>query len=358
MLLSDFDYHLPRERIAQQPAKKRDASRLMVVPHAHGDFAHASFADIAKLLPAGALVVVNDTRVIPARLFARKPTGGRVELLMIEKTETREVGAQETWLALVRSNVAPNTSLSLEAPNDARTGARARAQRPEVVFRQRRADGTALLDVTSEAGLLPVLDDWGALPLPQYIERAAGATSADDERYQTVFAAEPGAVAAPTAGLHFTRALLAEVRAKCQIEKVTLHVGPGTFSPVRTERIAEHRMHSERYFVPGKTADAFSLARKDKRSVVAVGTTVVRTLESAWASGKLTAGTGQTRLFVTPGYVFRAVDHVITNFHLPRSTLLMLVCAFAGTERALSAYREAIAREYRFYSYGDAMLLW
>jgi S-adenosylmethionine:tRNA ribosyltransferase-isomerase len=313
--LADFDYALPPELIAQTPADRRDASRLLVLPPS-GPPEHRAIRELPALLPRDALVVVNDARVVPARLFARKPTGGRVELLLVE---------------------------DLGDP----LGARPARPAPKATYL---GDGQVRFD----APIFPLLDEWGELPLPPYIDRAAGPTENDRERYQTVFARAPGAVAAPTAGLHFTDEMLAGL----DHVSVTLHVGPGTFAPVRVDDVTEHVMHVERYEVPEATAAAVNAARATGRPIVAVGTTVVRTLESALAAdGKLAAGAGSTQLFLYPGRPIRAVDLLVTNFHMPKSTLLMLVCAFAGTERVLAAYREAVAARYRFFSYGDAMLL-
>jgi len=336
--LADFDYALPPELVAQTPADRRDASRLLVLPDS-GPPEHRAIRELPSLLPRDALVVVNDARVVPARLFARKPSGGRVELLLIE-----DLG-DPVWRCLVRGqkSLAPGVVLELLP----RRGSRPERAAPKATYL---GDGRVRFD----APIFTVLDDWGELPLPPYIDRAAGPTENDRERYQTVFARAPGAVAAPTAGLHFTERMLAGL----DHVSVTLHVGPGTFAPVRVDDVTEHVMHVERYEVPAATASAYDAAKKAGRPIVAVGTTVVRTLESALGpDGKLAAGPGSTQLFLYPGRPIRAVDLLVTNFHMPKSTLLMLVCAFAGTERVLAAYREAVAARYRFFSYGDAMLL-
>jgi S-adenosylmethionine:tRNA ribosyltransferase-isomerase len=351
--IADFDYELPAELIAQTPADRRDASRLLLLPAA-GPVQHRGFAELPELLPEGALLVVNDARVVPARLTARKPTGGRVEIFLVARLAV--AGTRETWSCLVRGakSLSPGMPLVLEP-------ARGRAPDgppPRVTFLDR--DGEECrVELEAPAGVVAALDDWGEVPLPPYIERAAGPSAADRERYQTVFARAPGAVAAPTAGLHFTDAVLERLAAR-GVERVavTLHVGPGTFAPVRVDDLDDHVMHAERYEVPAAAAAAYAAARSAGRPVVAVGTTVVRTLESALdADGRLATGPGETRLFIRPGRPIRAVDHLLTNFHMPRSTLLMLVCAFAGRERLLAAYREAVAARYRFFSYGDAMLL-
>jgi S-adenosylmethionine:tRNA ribosyltransferase-isomerase len=336
--LDDFDFELPPELIAQTPAARRDAARLLVV-RPDGGVEHRGVRELPGLLPADALVVVNDARVVPARLFAKKPTGGRVELLLVER------GADETWRCLVRGQkaLAPGTPLELLAPRG-----RAPAGPPPAATYV--GDG----QVRFAAPILPALDDWGELPLPPYVERAAGPTADDRERYQTLFARVPGAVAAPTAGLHLTAEMLAELAPV----PVTLHVGPGTFAPVRTDDILRHEMHEERYDVPPATAAAYDAARAAGRPIVAIGTTVVRTLESALdPDGRLRPGPGATRLFLHPGRPVRAVDVLVTNFHMPRSTLFMLVCAFAGLDRVRAAYRAAVAERYRFFSYGDATLM-
>jgi S-adenosylmethionine:tRNA ribosyltransferase-isomerase len=345
--LADFDYPLPAELIAQTPADRRDASRLMVVP-ARGPIGHRGFAELPSLMPRGALLVVNDARVIPARLFARKPTGGAVEIFAVEPR------GGEVWACLVRGakSLHEGTELVLRAPRG-----RSPSGPPPRVTVSGRDGGEVLLRF--DAPLLAALEEWGETPLPPYIAREGGPTEHDRERYQTVFATTPGAVAAPTAGLHFTEETLAALAAGgVERASVTLHVGPGTFAPVRDDDVDGHVMHAERYLVPEATAAAHARARAEGRPIVAVGTTVVRTLESALRpDGTVAAGPGETRLFVRPGTAVRSVDRLLTNFHMPRSTLLMLVMAFAGRERILEAYAEAVARRYRFFSYGDAMLL-
>ena len=340
MLTADFDYQLPARLIAQQPAP-RGASRLFVIDAQKGD-RHRSIGDLPAILRAGDLLVVNDTRVVPARLFARRPAaggrgGGRVELLLVEKTAARE------WTALVKPGrrARPGTRLELASGLGAEV-------------RGKLADGRHV--VLFSEPVEPHLETLGHVPLPPYIKRPD--RQADRERYQTVYAAVDGAIAAPTAGLHFTRELLAALEARgIEVAALTLHVGIGTFKPVTAELVHEHVMEPERYELPAATVAAVEAARERGGRVVAVGTTVVRTLESAAARGALQAGSGTTSLFITPGYELRAVDLLLTNFHLPKSTLLMLVAAFAGRERILAAYQEAIAEGYRFYSYGDAMLV-
>jgi S-adenosylmethionine:tRNA ribosyltransferase-isomerase len=341
MRVDDFDYPLPPELIAQHPAARRDASRLLRLSRVDGAVSHHGIAELPALLPRGALLVVNDSRVIPARLWARRPTGGRVEVLLLE----REPGAGEIWVALLRASKGPRAGERLAVE------ARAGANRPPPALEVLEAPqaGRARVRAHGETGALLA---HGVVPLPPYIRRAE--EPGDRERYQTVYARHDGSVAAPTAGLHFTAELLAELeRDGIERTSVTLHVGPGTFLPVRADSVEEHRMESERYRVPEETATAIARAKGDGRPVVAVGTTSVRTLE---ASGGR-AGEGRTELFIRPGHAFAVVDGLLTNFHLPRSTLLMLVSAFAGRERALEAYRQAVAERYRFYSYGDAMLI-
>lgn len=336
MLVADFDFELPPERIAQHAAA-RGESRLLCLDRP-GAERHRTVADLPEILRPGDLLVVNDTRVVPARLFARRdPGGGTVELLLVEKL------AERRWDALAKPGrkAKPGTRLEL-APGLTAT----------VVAK--RDDGRHTLELSAQ--IEPHLDALGHVPLPPYIDRPDEA--ADRERYQTLFARAPGAIAAPTAGLHFSEEIVARLEAR-GVERVavTLHVGIGTFKPVVVELAHEHVMEAERYEIPAATAAAITAARREGRRVVAVGTTVVRTLESAVSDrGEIAVGAGVTRLFVLPGFRFRVVDVLLTNFHLPRSTLLMLVAAFAGRERVLAAYREAIEREYRFYSYGDAML--
>jgi S-adenosylmethionine:tRNA ribosyltransferase-isomerase len=341
MRISDFDYALPEELIAQAPVEPRDASRLLVVP-ADGPLDHRAIADLPDLLRAGDLLVLNDTRVIPARLLGRKESGGKVELLLCEPLEG---GLGRRWRAMG------------QASKPIRQGARLQFDGLAATVEAAEGEGFYAVVLDREgAALAEALERAGSLPLPPYIRRAPDAH--DRERYQTVLARAPGSAAAPTAGLHFTPALLDRLAAR-GIERttVTLHVGPGTFLPVRAERLDDHRMHGERYEVPAEAAAAFERARGRGGRVVAVGTTSARTLESAWRGGRLAAGPGRTELFIRPGHTFGAVDLLVTNFHLPRSTLLVLACALGGRERMLAAYREAVARRYRFFSYGDAMLI-
>jgi S-adenosylmethionine:tRNA ribosyltransferase-isomerase len=325
--LEDLDYTLPPERIAQAPIRPRDAARLLVVERASGRLEEARFADLPERIGANDLVVANDTRVIPARLRGRRATGGRAEALLVER---RPDGS---WTALLRGRARPGTELAFGA-----LVARVEEVQDGGACRLRFAAGDGDLDA--------LLARTGEAPLPPYVARDAPRDS-DLDDYQTVFARAPGAIAAPTAGLHFTPELLARLR----VAYVTLHVGPGTFRPIRSQRLEEHRMDAERFEVPAATAEALAKTRAAGGRVVAIGTTVVRALESTGGA----AGAGSTDLFVAPGFRFRAADELVTNFHLPRSTLLALVMAFAGVDLVRRAYAHAIAAGFRFYSYGDAM---
>ncbi len=332
--LSDFDFDLPPERIAQTPLAERSASRLL---HLDGDtIIDRQFADIVDLLQAGDLLVMNDTRVLKARFFGVKESGGQVEVLVERVLNNRTV------LAQVRASKSPKPGnrIRLADAFDVTVGERA----------------GEFFTLTFEADVFELIEAHGRLPLPPYIDHTADAF--DEQRYQTVYSKSPGAVAAPTAGLHFDDALLEKLKAKgVNFAFVTLHVGAGTFQPVRVEVLAEHKMHSEWYTMPQETVDAVRAAKAAGRDIVAVGTTSMRALESASQSGQLVAGSADTNLFITPGYTFKTVTRLITNFHLPKSTLLMLVSAFAGYQQIRAAYAHAIAHEYRFFSYGDAMLL-
>ncbi|MCD6681308.1 MAG: tRNA preQ1(34) S-adenosylmethionine ribosyltransferase-isomerase QueA [Burkholderiaceae bacterium] len=334
MRLSDFDFELPPELIAQHPGARRADSRLLRV--ARDSLVDLLFRDLPTLLVPGDLLVFNDTRVIRARLHGAKDTGGRVEALVERVLDEHEA------LAQLRASKPPHPGARLQW----RTSGATVLAREGGFWRLRFDD-----DVHA------CLEREGALPLPPYIGRDP--ETADEERYQTVYAREPGSVAAPTAGLHFDEATLQQLRERrVHCAFVTLHVGAGTFQPVRVEDLSQHRMHAERFRVPQETARAIGEARARGSRIVAVGTTSLRTLESAVdAQGQVAAGSAETSLFVTPGYRFRVVDALLTNFHLPRSTLLMLASAFAGVERVRAAYAHAIAERYRFFSYGDAMLL-
>lgn len=341
MKISDFDYALPEELVAQEPVSPRDASRLLVLPR-EGPADHRTFAELDPLLRPGDLLVFNDTKVIPARLVGHKRSGGKVEILLCEPLEG---GTGRRWRAMGQASKPIREGSALEFD-----GLSARVLAAE-------GEGFYVVELDREgAALETALARAGRIPLPPYIRREPD--ELDRARYQTIWAREPGSAAAPTAGLHFTEPLLARLDARgVRRASVTLHVGPGTFLPVRGESIEQHRMHPERYEVPQGTADELAACRARGGRVVAVGTTSVRTLESAFDGDRVASGSGRTSLFIRPGYAFRAVDALVTNFHLPRSTLLMLVCAFAGTERVLEAYRDAVTRRYRFFSYGDAMLL-
>jgi S-adenosylmethionine:tRNA ribosyltransferase-isomerase len=337
LTLDDFDFHLPPERIAQAPLANRSASRLL---HVQPDvLVDGQFVDLPSLLREGDLLVINDTRVLHARLFGRKASGGQIEVLVERVMNEREA------LAQVRASKPPKPGSTLLLEDALELDVLGR----EGEFYHLRFPGPAV----------DLLEHYGRLPLPPYIERPAGRE--DEARYQTVYAgADKGSVAAPTAGLHFDEALLASL-AVMGVRKahVTLHVGAGTFQPVRVQQISEHKMHSERYVIPEATVAAITATRAAGGRVVAVGTTSLRALESATPQGHdcPQVSAGDTAIFITPGYRFRCVDALITNFHLPKSTLLMLVSAFVGVERIRSAYAHAIAKEYRFFSYGDAMLL-
>lgn len=338
MKKSDFYYRLPEHLIAQTPLSERDASRLLQVHSASGQLCDRQFSEFVDLIDANDLLVFNDTKVIPARLFGQKTTGGKVEILI-----ERIIDAQVA-IAHVRASKSPKAGSVIELEQ---------GYRCEVVGRK---EDLYRLRFDGDDGILVILDRIGHIPLPPYITRADDA--ADLARYQTVFARRAGAVAAPTAGLHFNQAMFDKLEAKgARKTFVTLHVGSGTFKPVRVEDLSEHLMHKEHFVVSAETVEAVRQARDRGGRVVAIGTTAVRALESASQSGQLAAGFGDTDLFITPGYPFKSVDAMLTNFHLPESTLLMLVSAFAGHEAIMNAYRHAIEQEYRFFSYGDAMFL-
>ena len=336
MQRADFNYELPDALVAREPAPRRADSRLLHLDGSTGAVVDRAFRDLPALLRSGDLLVFNDTRVVPARLYARKATGGRAEILL-----ERVIDGPRALVQLKASKPpAAGSTLELDGGGQARVAGR---------------DGEFwVLEFDRPAAA--VFDAQGEMPLPPYLRRAPEAW--DRERYQTVYAREPGAVAAPTAGLHFDEATIDACRsAGVDTARVTLHVGAGTFQPVRADDIADHVMHAERAEVPAATCESISACRARGGRVLAVGTTAVRALESAAAAGPLAPWSGDTRLFITPGYRFRVVDRLLTNFHLPESTLLMLVSAFAGTARVLEAYRHAVTERYRFFSYGDAMLV-
>ncbi|MEO8877050.1 MAG: tRNA preQ1(34) S-adenosylmethionine ribosyltransferase-isomerase QueA [Polyangiaceae bacterium] len=352
MRIDTFDYELPPERIAQRPAEPRDAARLLVL----GDqgYEHKTVADLPGLIPQGSLVIVNDTRVFPARLIGQKAkTGGKVEIFLLQNAGPRTIPVEdgtrnvEIWRALGKS------SKPLRFGTDVIAGSLT------VHLIGRSEDGLLEVGLSAPPGtsINDAIHEAGRVPLPPYIHRDPEAN--DAERYQTVFARIEGAVAAPTAGLHLTHGLLGRLALRdCEVASVTLHVGLGTFQPVSVEDLDQHPMHSESYEISRSTADAIARARTRNAPVVAIGTTVVRALESAATDeGLVTPTRGDTRLLIQPGYRFRVVDRLMTNFHLPKSTLLAMVSAFAGTGRVLEAYKTAVDEKYRFYSYGDAMLL-
>jgi S-adenosylmethionine:tRNA ribosyltransferase-isomerase len=350
-----YEYALPPELVAQQPLACRDASRLLVLHRANGAMAHRTFTDLPALLRPGDLLVTNRSRVLPARLLGRREGGGAAEILLVRRT------GPEEWEALVR----PGRRLRPGALVDVAPGFRVRIEEPLTAGPARERSGAGpqptalrrvrlLLDTLDPA---TALERHGHVPLPPYIRRAD--EPSDRERYQTVYARETGSVAAPTAGLHFTPDLLARLAARgIERAEVVLHVGPGTFRPVEVEDVRGHRVDPERFTIPEEAADAVGRALAGDRRVVAVGTTTTRALESAIDDrGRLRAGEGETGLLIVPGFPFRVTGALLTNFHLPRSSLLLLVSAFAGRERVLAAYAEAVRLRYRFYSYGDAMLV-
>lgn len=339
---SDFDFELPAERIAQHPTSRRDGSRLLVLDRDTGTVQHRTFADLAEMIPPGDALVLNDTRVFPARLACRRPGGGEAEVLLLHPQD----GDDRVWTALVRPGSKLRPGRVLEVSPELR-----------VEILDRTPDGNRIVELQTGLPVDEALDRYGAIPLPPYMDRDAH--DEDRERYQTVYACERGSVAAPTAGLHFTGEMLAALEGwGVKLVRLVLHVGVGTFRPVSVEDPADHPMHSEHFRVSEEAAAALNATRRSGGSIWAVGTTVVRTLESvAEADGRVRPAEGWTDIFIRPPHEFRAVDHLITNFHLPRSTLLMLVSAFGGYRSVMDAYREAIRTGYRFYSYGDAMLL-
>jgi S-adenosylmethionine:tRNA ribosyltransferase-isomerase len=345
--ISEFDFVLPPELVAQEPPITRGASRLLKLDRRIGAIQHGQFGDLAQFLRAGDLLVLNNTRVFPARLLGhRVPSGGAVECLLLDQV------ADAQWEALMHpgQKLKPGAEVVFE-----RDGVHLHG---EVLARHFHGKRTIRLWTGDGQPLAEAIDRVGHMPLPPYIHRDD--RTSDLERYQTVYARDRGSVAAPTAGLHFTGALLADLAARgIERAEITLHVGYGTFKPVRVDRVEEHAVDAERYTVPAAAAAALTSARQDGRRIIAVGTTTTRALESLTMEpdGRIAPASGETRLFIHPGHQFRIVDGLVTNFHLPRSSLLMLVAAFAGTDHVLAAYREAVASRYRFYSYGDAMII-
>lgn len=357
VLTDDFDFHLPSELIAQQPVPRRDSSRLLVVHRAENCLEHRAFSDLPSLLRPGDVLVLNDSRVIPARLRAVNPlTGGALEIFLLEENQRND------WWVMVRPGKrAPiGFTCTLVSLSGKRSSVLARVIDTNEAGHRR-------VEFSGQDDIRTMLGDFGEVPLPPYIKRKAGlSTETDLDRYQTVYAQQSGSVAAPTAGLHFTEELLAELRNRgVEICHVTLHVGLGTFAPVKVNEVQEHVMHHERFHVASSAAETINLAKAENRRVLAVGTTAVRVLESVARlnDGRIAADAGKTNIFIYPPYKFQIVDGLVTNFHLPRSTLLMLVSALAapgdirGREMILAAYEEAIQKQYRFFSYGDAMLI-
>ncbi len=346
MHISDFDYDLPPDRIAQEPLPERDDSRLLVLDRSTGALRHLRFKDLPDLLDPGDLLVTNRSRVFPARLLGRKASGGSVEILLI-----RSLGTPSLWEALVHPGRRLRVGTTVAIGEAPRLAARIESESLGADRRRR----VRLQSPDADVG--EAIRDHGHVPLPPYVQRPD--RPEDRERYQTVYAREEGSVAAPTAGLHFTPGLLERVAARgVERAEIVLHVGPGTFRPVRATQVENHRVDAEPFSIPAETAGAIARARARRSRVVAVGTTTVRTLESAaTAAGLVRASSGMTDCVIVPGFRFRMTDALVTNFHLPRSSLLLLVSAFCGRERLLGAYGEAVRLGYRFYSYGDAMLL-
>jgi S-adenosylmethionine:tRNA ribosyltransferase-isomerase len=338
MKTQDFDFYLPSELIAQHPTQERTASRMLYVKGDSGQLADQLFLDFPTHCNPDDVIILNDTRVIKARLFGQKDSGGNVEVL-IER--------------VINSHLA---YAHVKASRSPKIGSRIRLSDALDVIVTARYEDLFELQFLSEASIFDLLEQYGSLPLPPYITHSA--TENDEERYQTVYSKNLGAVAAPTAGLHFNEMVLEALKQKgVHIAYVTLHVGAGTFQPVRVENIHEHKMHSELYSIPAETAELIARTKAQGGRVTAIGTTVLRALESAAQHGELKTGDGETDIFITPGYQFKVIDRLFTNFHLPKSTLLMLVSAFAGIDNIKKAYAHAVEKKYRFFSYGDAMLL-
>jgi S-adenosylmethionine:tRNA ribosyltransferase-isomerase len=347
--IEDYDYDLPKSLIAQTPAATRDESRLLVVNRTTGEISDHRFLDLPGILKQGDLVVINDTRVVPARIFGRKESGGQVELLILGHDKSDNQDPMTRW-CLVKSSKRPRVGGHLFFEDDI-----------SGCVEEVGEEGLTKIKFKGTITLHHLLEEKGWMPLPPYIKRglSQGPQALDKERYQTIFAQNRGAVAAPTAGLHFSKDLVDRLDKRgISLTGLTLHVGHGTFRPVRARDIRDHQLGEEHYVISPGTAKTINRAKIDQRRVIAVGTTVVRTLETvAGTDGHIRQGSGETNLLITPGYRFKAIDGLITNFHLPKSSLLFLVAAFTGLELIKSAYRHAIERKYRFYSYGDAMLI-
>ncbi len=347
--LNDYNYDLPEKFIAQKPAEQRDRSKLLFLERKTGELSHHEFCEIHDFISGGDILVINNTEVIPGRLIGRKDTGGRAEVLILDYAGGMACAGGFTSECLI--NASKRTKTGREIFFD-------QGLKAEVTDFQ---NGVYTLKFSYNSDFENILCRIGKVPLPPYIKRNTDDTPCDDRTsYQTVYASQKGAVAAPTAGLHFTKGLLEKLTSiGVKIAEITLHVGYGTFLPIRASDIRDHHMHSERFFIPKSTADTINNAREEGRRIIAVGTTCVRTLEYAsYSNGAVDSGSGVCDLFIYPGYRFKVVDAMITNFHLPKSTLLMLVSAFTGRENILNAYKEAIKNKYRFYSYGDAMLIY
>lgn len=343
MKTADFDYDLPDELIAQHPAEKRDQSRMLALGIQTGSVSHGHILDITQYLRAGDALVLNNTRVIPARTYGHKQTGGKVECLFVEPVE----GTPDEWLVMMKSSHRPKPGSVITLTDDL-----------ALELMENRSDGLNRVKAIGSHTVLETLNEIGEPPLPPYIHRDH-LCAEDPERYQTVYAKEPGAVAAPTAGLHFTPELLDEIRGMgvCIVE-LTLHVGPGTFRPVKADDVEDHHMDEERYVVTRENAEILNQVRQAGGRILAVGSTSVRTLETiVQEDGLFPAGHGRSGIYIYPPFTFKAVDGILTNFHLPRSTLMMMMSAFTTREKLLTAYKEAVAKKYRFFSYGDCMLL-
>ncbi|MBT4268685.1 MAG: tRNA preQ1(34) S-adenosylmethionine ribosyltransferase-isomerase QueA [Deltaproteobacteria bacterium] len=342
---STYSYELPEDLIADRPASPRDASKMMVLDRHTATLQHRNFSDFPDLLPDNSILVVNDSRVIPARLPGKRATGANIEVLLIKEQQPGR------WLCKVKNSARIKAGEILKLCQGALTAE----------LEDKTPDGNCNLKFSETENLIQTLEEVGYAPLPPYIHKVREnevPRKEDLQNYQTVFAREPGAIAAPTAGLHFTEAVLNKIRARgIEVLAVTLHVGAGTFESVRVEDIRQHVMHEETYFISDEVAEKLNHAKESGRIITAVGTTATRTLESAWKSGKITSGSGNTRIFIYPPFAFKAVDQLLTNFHLPESTLLMMVSALAGKDNILNAYNQAVQNRYRFFSYGDCMLI-